>query len=37
MHGLYTYLEDNPGPRTPPEKFHELSEAGSYFRYLLDD
>jgi hypothetical protein len=34
MHGLYTYLEDNPGRRE--ERFHELSH-GEGFRHLLAD
>jgi predicted ATPase len=32
MHGLYTYLEDNPGRR--PERFHELSHGESFLEIL---
>jgi predicted ATPase len=34
MHGLYTYLEENQGPRTPPEKFHELSHGEGFLEVL---
>jgi predicted ATPase len=32
MHGLYTYLEDNPGQR--PERFHELSHGEGFLEIL---
>jgi predicted ATPase len=32
MHGLYTYLEDNPGLR--PERFHELSHGEGFLQML---
>jgi predicted ATPase len=32
MHGLYTYLEDNPGRR--PERFHELSHGEGFLEIL---
>ncbi len=32
MHGLYTYLEDNPGRR--PENFHELSHGEGFLKIL---
>jgi predicted ATPase len=32
MHGLYTYLEDNPGLR--PEQFHELSHGEGFLEIL---
>jgi predicted ATPase len=32
MHGLYTYLEDNPGRR--PERFHELSHGEGFLEVL---
>ncbi|MGO8961857.1 MAG: ATP-binding cassette domain-containing protein [Streptosporangiaceae bacterium] len=32
MHGLYTYLEDNPGRR--PENFHELSHGEGFLKML---
>ena len=49
MHGLYSYLEDNPGRRR--ERFHEMShgerlpgdwrrfltDPASYYRHLLAD
>lgn len=32
MHGLYSYLEDNPGRR--PERFHELSHGEGFLEML---
>lgn len=32
MHGLYSYLEDNPGPRQ--ERFHELSHGEGFLEIL---
>jgi predicted ATPase len=32
MHGLYTYLEDNPGRR--PERFHQLSHGEGFLEIL---
>jgi predicted ATPase len=32
MHGLYTYLEDNPGRR--PDRFHELSHGEGFLEIL---
>ena len=32
MHGLYSYLEDNPGRR--PERFHELSHGEGFLEIL---
>ncbi|HUD77370.1 MAG TPA: AAA family ATPase [Streptosporangiaceae bacterium] len=32
MHGLYTYLEENPGRR--PERFHELSHGEGFLKIL---
>jgi predicted ATPase len=32
MHGLYTYLEENPGRR--PERFHELSDGEGFLEIL---
>jgi predicted ATPase len=32
MHGLYTYLEENPGRR--PERFHELSHGEGFLEIL---
>ncbi|MGI8531379.1 MAG: hypothetical protein ACR2KN_00095 [Geodermatophilaceae bacterium] len=35
LHGLYSYLEDNPGWNSPDVRFHELSH-GEGFLALLD-
>ena len=35
LHGLYSYLEDNPGQNSPDVRFHELSH-GEGFLALLD-
>jgi predicted ATPase len=32
MHGLYSYLEENPGRR--PERFHELSHGEGFLEIL---
>jgi predicted ATPase len=34
MHSLYTYLEENPNPRRPPERFHELSHGEGFLQVL---
>jgi predicted ATPase len=34
MHSLYTYLEDNPSPRRPPERFHQLSHGEGFLEIL---
>jgi predicted ATPase len=34
MHSLYSYLEDNPNPRRPPERFHELSHGEGFLQIL---
>jgi predicted ATPase len=34
MHGLYSYLEDNPSPSGPPERFHELSHGEGFLEIL---
>jgi len=35
MHGLYTYLENNPGQRQRQERFHELSHGEGFLEILL--
>jgi predicted ATPase len=34
MHGLYTYLENNPSLRKPPQRFHELSHGEGFLGIL---
>jgi predicted ATPase len=34
LHGLYTYLEDNPNPRRPEPRFHELSHGEGFLALL---
>jgi predicted ATPase len=34
MHGLYTYLEENPGRSREPEQFHELSHGEGFLEIL---
>jgi predicted ATPase len=34
MHSLYTYLEEHPGSRSPPERFHELSHGQGFLEIL---
>jgi predicted ATPase len=30
MHGWYSYIEDNPPPRSDDHAFHEMSHGGSF-------
>lgn len=34
MHQLYSYLEDNPSPRRPPERLHQLSHGEGFLEIL---
>ena len=34
MHSLYTYLEENPSSRSPPELLHELSHGQGFLQIL---
>lgn len=34
MHGLYTYLEDHPSPRTDEPRFHAMSHGESFLEVL---
>ncbi len=34
MHGFYTYLEENQGPRSRDPRFHELSHGESFIEIL---
>ena len=34
MHSLYTYLEENPSTKRPPERLHELSHGQGFLEIL---
>jgi predicted ATPase len=36
MHGFFSYLEDNPGPRVGEPRFHELSHGESFLELVED-